>query len=442
MHKVKKYNWGGGIGNLSTNQWASSMGLPSTISTIQSSNNFLNGTLANSNTSTNWMNNIKPPSTLATVTPSIMGKINPSLMTDVSKVRGLFQPGGVKDLGQFLGGGFNNMLGQGGSNIVNGLKGFTGLSSGQLTSVAGDLAGMGLEALGVRKMDSRAANGFDKGLNIAAKAVGMVPGVGWAASAALQGLNLVNNFAGSTSKQQGTSDMGNILGYGQADVNQMANAKFGLSDKIKGWFGGKTGKSKANDTTNLFNSLNLSKSVAGYNQNQNQLEAGNSVSHISNKNLQQMWGGLNTNMLSAKQGVKIPPARLRNIINKVETKKLKQGGKLDSSVNTEVNIIPEGAFHSRKHKLPDDISEQVTKKGIPVVSEEGEGKLKQHAEIERNEIIFHKKATEAMEELLEKYNKAETQKEKDKIAIECGKFITNEILVNTDDKTGLINDIN
>ena len=42
MHKVKKYNWGGGIGNLSTNQWASSMGLPSTISTIQSSNNFLN----------------------------------------------------------------------------------------------------------------------------------------------------------------------------------------------------------------------------------------------------------------------------------------------------------------------------------------------------------------------------------------------------------------
>ena len=31
---------------------------------------------------------------------------------------------------------------------------------------------------------------------------------------------------------------------------------------------------------------------------------------------------------------------------------------------------------------------------------------------ERNEIIFHKKATEAMEELLEKYNKAETQKEK------------------------------
>ena len=70
----------------------------------------------------------------------------------------------------------------------------------------------------------------------------LVPGVGWAASAALQGLNLLNNFAGSTSKQQGTSDMGNILGYGQADVNQMANAKFGLSDKIKGWFGGKNRK--------------------------------------------------------------------------------------------------------------------------------------------------------------------------------------------------------
>ena len=72
------------------------------------------------------------------------------------------------------------------------------MNPGQLTGIAGDLAGMGLESLGVRKMDSKGANAFDKGLNIASKAVGMVPGVGWVASAALQGANLLNKYAGKT----------------------------------------------------------------------------------------------------------------------------------------------------------------------------------------------------------------------------------------------------
>ena len=39
-----------------------------------------------------------------------------------------------------------------------------------------------------------------------------------------------------------------------------------------------------------------------------------------------------------------------------------------------------------------------------------------------------------MEELLEKYDNAKDQKEKDSIAIKCGKYITKEILVNTDDR--------
>lgn len=139
-------------------------------------------------------------------------------------------------------------------------------------------------------------------------------------------------------------------------------------------------------------------------------------------------------MLAAKKGTKIPPAKLRNIVNKISyTSKFKQGGA--------INVIPEGAFHSRKNNLPDEIAEHVTHKGIPVVTEEEGGRLQQHAEIERNEIIFHKEATEKIENWLEAYNNAETQKEKDLIAIECGKYIANEILVNTQDNTGLIDTV-
>ena len=106
-----------------------------------------------------------------------------------------------------------------------------------------------------------------------------------------------------------------------------------------------------------------------------------------------MLGGLNTQMLSTKKGAKINPAQLRNIVNKVkytkttpqeiieeETPKFEDGGKL--------NVIPEGALHARKHDLPDDIAEQVTDKGIPVVTFEDGGEITQHAEIESSEIIF------------------------------------------------------
>lgn len=110
--------------------------------------------------------------------------------------------------------------------------------------------------------------------------------------------------------------------------------------------------------------------------------------------------------------------------------KFKEGGKM--------NVIPEGALHARKHDLPEEIAEQVTKKGIPVVTEEEGGKLTQHAEIERDEIIFHKEATNTIEDYFKKYNEAKTTKEKDKIALECGKYLTSEILTNTDDRTGLL----
>lgn len=105
-------------------------------------------------------------------------------------------------------------------------------------------------------------------------------------------------------------------------------------------------------------------------------------------------------------------------------KKFAEGGK--------VNVIPDGALHAHKHHL-EDISpeyEQVTSKGIPVVTEEEGGKLKQHAEIERNEIIFRIEVTKKLEELMKDGS--------DDAAIEAGKLLAHEIINNTVDNTGLM----
>lgn len=120
-------------------------------------------------------------------------------------------------------------------------------------------------------------------------------------------------------------------------------------------------------------------------------------------------------------------------------KQFKSGGKQESVDAPEIeetnqkNVIPEGALHAHKHHM--DNADNLTKKGIPVVDNDGE----QQAEIEKNEIIFTLEVTKKLEELYSKYTDQEySQKEKDEVAIEAGKLLVKEILFNTDDRTSLI----
>ena len=106
----------------------------------------------------------------------------------------------------------------------------------------------------------------------------------------------------------------------------------------------------------------------------------------------------------------------------------KQGGQM--------SVIPEGALHARKNNM-EGAGEDFTHKGIPVIDNEGE----QQAEIERDEIILSKDVTNKVEELYKKYNEEESPSKKDEIAIKMGKIITCEITKNTDDRTGLIEQV-
>ncbi len=97
------------------------------------------------------------------------------------------------------------------------------------------------------------------------------------------------------------------------------------------------------------------------------------------------------------------------------------------------NVIPEGALHKNKHHM--EHAEGLTKKGIPVIDEEGE----QQAEIEHSEIIFTLEVTKKLEEYYQIfYSEESTNKEKEQATLDAGKLLVYQILENTEDRTGLI----
>ena len=101
-----------------------------------------------------------------------------------------------------------------------------------------------------------------------------------------------------------------------------------------------------------------------------------------------------------------------------------------------VNVIPEGALHARKHNLDID---NITNKGIPVISESKEGKIEQQAEIEVAEIILRLEVTKKLEKLYKTYYAEDSsQKEKDEAALKAGTLLVYEILHNTQDNVGLL----
>lgn len=117
--------------------------------------------------------------------------------------------------------------------------------------------------------------------------------------------------------------------------------------------------------------------------------------------------------------------------------RFKDGGKTEETElvkleeTNQKNVIPEGALHKNKHHIEN--TDSLTQKGIPVIDNDGE----QQAEIELDEIIFTLEVTKKLEELHKLYKEG-SNKERDEAAIEAGKLLVQEILYNTDDRTGLI----
>lgn len=98
-------------------------------------------------------------------------------------------------------------------------------------------------------------------------------------------------------------------------------------------------------------------------------------------------------------------------------------------------VIPSGSLHARKHHLGDKIPElegNITNKGIPVITNDEQG-IVQHAEIEKEEVILDLTLTKQLEKLWKDGS--------DEAKIEAGKILTEALLTNTEDNTGLIQKI-
>lgn len=159
----------------------------------------------------------------------------------------------------------------------------------------------------------------------------------------------------------------------------------------------------------------------------------------------QLNGGYQQNTVRAgKSGLKMDKDFAKRVVKLSEGKKSK-AQKIQEEARMEevagfknggtVNVIPDGALHAHKHHLEDvdEKFEEVTTKGIPVITEEKGGDIKQHAEVEREEIIFNLEVTKQLEKLM--------QDGSDEAAIEAGKLLVYEILENTVDNTGLLNTV-
>jgi len=262
---------------------------------------------------------------------------------------------------------------------------------------------------------------------------------------ALKGLDMLNRYAGSTAEKQGT--IGIDTGAYTTQISQNAGAKQTLLGSI-GWRGKKSSKTATfNKQTKAADRSNLLASRSAYGNKQNQIAAENTAQDISSQNQQKLAGGINPYLLSAKKGAKINPKKLSTIKKKAQYKvrKAQEGSEVDDgqkfALGGKINVIPEGALHARKNNYEGELAEQVTSKGIPVITYDEDDKITQHAEIEHSEIIFNKDVTDQLEAWFKEYNETSKSVDKAELEIKCGKFLTEEILENTEDNVGLIEQV-
>lgn len=136
----------------------------------------------------------------------------------------------------------------------------------------------------------------------------------------------------------------------------------------------------------------------------------------------------NQRIMLSKKGSKFPELdAVREILESSKVKSFKSGGKVEKE-----NIIPTGALHKNLHHI-DDIGIDITKKGIPVVTMDEGGEFKEQvAEVESAEWTLSLDVTKQIEEYWQNYKESGD----DNIAIECGKYLVDQIFNNTidDDK--------
>lgn len=361
----------------------------------------------------------------------------------------------------------NMATGTAGSTVKPGGGLFSKANIGNTMSKAGGYADM-IGSFIPKKEQSALTTGLNQGYDAAANMISSVPGVGTIVGGAMKIGGMLSD--GLTSLGVGTDQMTttdkildskfmkltpmglvNAFGAKKADTiykdnetwEQQGSAYGGSMAKVDDAltksgkkYGAFSGKARRKANAQIAEAKRQQNLVSDINQEAQDASAASNYSGIGLRNELALSGGYR-NMAVGRNGMKILDAEsqwAREVLTKAKIRpkeKLEEQPPKFAEGGT-VNVIPDGALHAHKHHL-EDISpeyEQVTSKGIPVVTEEEGGKLKQHAEIERNEIIFRLEVTKKLEELMKDGS--------DDAAIEAGKLLAHEIINNTVDNTGLM----
>lgn len=361
----------------------------------------------------------------------------------------------------------NMATGTAGSTVKPGGGLFSKANIGNTMSKAGGYADM-IGSFIPKKEQSALTTGLNQGYDAAANMISSVPGVGTIVGGAMKIGGMLSDgltALGVGTDQMTTTDkildskfmkltpMGlvNAFGAKKADTiykdnetwEQQGSAYGGSMAKVDDAltksgkkYGAFSGKARRKANAQIAEAKRQQNLVSDINQEAQDAFTASNYSGIGLRNELALSGGYR-NMAVGRNGMKILDAEsqwAREVLTKAKIRpkeKLEEQPPKFAEGGT-VNVIPDGALHAHKHHL-EDISpeyEQVTSKGIPVVTEEEGGKLKQHAEIERNEIIFRLEVTKKLEELMKDGS--------DDAAIEAGKLLAHEIINNTVDNTGLM----
>lgn len=342
-------------------------------------------------------------------------------------------------------------------------KAFSGASLGGVAlSVANQFAPQKREYSGDK---GNLTKGLDNAYNTLSDAATFIPGLGTTASLIMKGGSLagkyVNKWGGGTDGMTSTdailgssflnlTPLGLANGFGGKKANTF-NYNTREDQQDRNYISGSYNMQKLEDAQHksgkkygLFssgarreansligtanNQANSLREISQKSQFQNTF--GNAMQNINTVDYQKKLQGYQPNYMHiGKNGMKIEKQEEEFIIPDIsefkpiiateeQLQKFKEGGSF--------NIIPDGALHARKNNMELD---GITKKGIPVVDKNGN----QQAEIEKNEIIFRKEVTTAIEEAIKDGS--------DKKAIEIGKLLVKEIFKNTKDNTGLIKEV-
>lgn len=351
---------------------------------------------------------------------------------------------------------------------------FSKAKIGNTMNVAGGIADV-VGSLIPQKEQSALTTGLNQGYDAAANAVSAIPGVGTIIGGAMKVGGMLSD--GLTALGVGTDQMTtadkildskflkltplglvNAIGAKKADTITKDNEAF---EQVGSSYGGtqstvddaltKSGKKYGllsggarNRANRQIHNAQMQQSKMSNIADEAQMAFAASNNPLLGLQLQ-LNGGYQQNTVKAgKSGLKMDRDFAKRVVKLSKGKKSKVQ-KIQEEVRAEevagfknggaVNVIPDGALHAHKHHLEnvDEKFEEVTTKGIPVITEEKGGDIKQHAEVEREEIIFNLEVTKQLEKLM--------QDGSDEAAIEAGKLLVYEILENTVDNTGLLNTV-